>query len=487
MKDNKKTMYTLIGMAIMLFGFVLPAMGPVTQVGIRIVFIFAGTLFLWSVVGGPWVSLLAIALFGLSGYTETFTVAFSAAIGDESIVLTMLAFILFGGGLTASQSMQYVTRYILTRKYIAGKPYIMMATIGICAYMLAFIVNQMVSVLIMFVVVAGMCKTVEVEHGKDKIWIYMFGMVFLGAGIGQPGFVYKGMGFSMIRVFTSITEEAYTISPNGYMLYNMIMSLLLMAAFLILVKFIFRPDVSKLKNITVESMEKASDLPPISKSQKCYLWMTLLFLLMTILPTMGNLGTLPVLSLLKKVGVLGILVFWIVTFAVVKIEGKPLLNIQKAAGTGIVWNVLLMVAAGLLLGNAIGNTDLGIIIAIKNFLTPVLAGKPTLVIVFIIYLAALLITNFAVNVAMAIALMPVIVACSTQLGLNPAPIALGVMMICFVAMMTPAASPLAAFCYGEEKYYTSQEIRSYAVPISFIAVLLFTFIGYPLAMIMVGI
>lgn len=208
---------------------------------------------------------------------------------------------------------------------------------------------------------------------------------------------------------------------------------------------------------------------------------------MTILPTMGNLGTLPVLSLLKKVGVLGILVFWIVTFAVVKIEGKPLLNIQKAAGTGIVWNVLLMVAAGLLLGNAIGNTDLGIIIAIKNFLTPVLAGKPTLVIVFIIYLAALLITNFAVNVAMAIALMPVIVACSTQLGLNPAPIALGVMMICFVAMMTPAASPLAAFCYGEEKYYTSQEIRSYAVPISFIAVLLFTFIGYPLAMIMVGI
>ena len=118
MKDNKKTMYTLIGMAIMLFGFVLPAMGPVTQVGIRIVFIFVGTLFLWSVVGGPWVSLLAIALFGLSGYTETFTAAFSAAIGDESIVLTMLAFILFGGGLTASQSMQYVTRYILTRKYI---------------------------------------------------------------------------------------------------------------------------------------------------------------------------------------------------------------------------------------------------------------------------------------------------------------------------------------------------------------------------------
>lgn len=60
-------------------------------------------------------------------------------------------------------------------------------------------------------------------------------------------------------------------------------------------------------------------------------------------------------------------------------------------------------------------------------------------------------------------------------------------MICFIAMMTPAASPLAALCYGEEKYFTAKEIQSYAIPISFLAVILFTLVGYPLAGVLAGI
>lgn len=487
MKDIKKIVVTIIGICVMFVGFLLPAMGPITEVGMKITFIFLGTLFLWSTVGGPWVSLLSIAMVGLSGYTESFAVAFSLAMGDDSIILVILMFILFGGGLTSSDSMQYVTRWILTRNFIAGRPYIILATIGLCSYILAFVVNQMVSAIIMFSVVAAICKTVGIEHGKDKIWIYMFGMIFLGAGIGQPGFVYKGIGLTLIRVFGNVTEGMYTMSANGYMLYNVIMSLLLFAMFMLLIKFIFRPDISKLQNVTVDSIKQASELPPISKSQKAYLWMIILFLLMTILPTFESLTNMAVFRLLKTVGVLGVVTFWIVVFAIVKVDGKPLLNIQQAAGQGIVWNVLLMVAAGLVLGTAIGNADLGIIVVIKQFLNPILAGKPTLVVVFIIYLAALIITNFAVNVAMAIALMPVVVACAGQLGLNPAPIALGVMMICFIAMMTPAASPLAAFCYGEERYYTAKEIQSYAIPISFLAVILFTFVGYPLAGVLAGI
>lgn len=487
MKDIKKIVVTIIGICVMFVGFLLPAMGPITEVGMKITFIFLGTLFLWSTVGGPWVSLLAIAMVGLSGYTEGFAAAFSKAFGDDGLILCLLAFILFGGGLTASKSMEYVTKFILTRKFIAGKPYVMLATIGICSYLLAFVINQMVSAIIMFSIVAAMCKTAGIEHGKDKIWIYMFGMIFLGAGVGQPGFVYKGIGLALIRVFTTVAEGAGSISANGYMLYNMIMSALLMAVFLLLIKFVFRPDVSKLKSITVEGIEQASVLPPMNKAQKSYLWMLLAFLMMTILPSMGPFARLSCLGILRTVSVLGVLIFWIVVFAIVKVDGKPLLNIQQAAGQGIVWNVLLMIAAGLMLGTAIGSTDLGVIIVIKQFLNPILAGKPTLVVVFIIFLVAMLITNFAVNAAMAIALMPVVVACAGQLGLNPAPIALGVMMICFIAMMTPAASPLAALCYGEDKYFTAKEIQSYAIPISFLAVILFTFVGYPLAGVLAGI
>lgn len=61
MKDTKTLLVTIVGICVMLAGFLLPAMGPVTEVGMKITFIFLGTLFLWSTVGGPWVCLLAIA------------------------------------------------------------------------------------------------------------------------------------------------------------------------------------------------------------------------------------------------------------------------------------------------------------------------------------------------------------------------------------------------------------------------------------------
>ncbi len=487
MKQMKKTIYTLIGIAIMLLGFFVPEGAVITQTGMRVLFIFIGTLFLWTAVGGPWVSVLSITMIGFSGYTETFGAAFTKALGDETILMTMFMFVLFAGGLAESGCMQYVTRWVLTRKFIAGKPYVMLAAIAICSYALAFVANQMVSAIIMIAVVAALCETVGIEHGKDKVWIYLFGMILLGAGIGQPGFVYKGIGLTMINVFTKVSEGAYVISPNGYMIYNVIMSMILIVTMLALIKFVFRPDMSKLKAVTVDVMKQASDLPPISKQQKCWLWVLVLFLVLAILPNIGSLGKLPIISTLKTINVIGISALFVVVLSIVKVDGEPMLQFQKAATKGIVWNVLFMVASGMMLGQAIGNADLGIITAIKQWLQPILADKPTLLVVFIIYLAALLITQFAVNLAMAIALMPIVVACSASLGLNPAPIALGVMMICFIAMMTPAASPLSAFCYGQDKYFSAKEIQSYAIPLSLIAVVIFTFIGYPLAAICVGI
>ena len=269
MKQMKKTIYTLIGIAIMLLGFFVPEGAVITQTGMRVLFIFIGTLFLWTAVGGPWVSLLSITMIGFSGYTETFGAAFTKALGDETILMTMFMFVLFAGGLAESGCMQYVTRWVLTRKFIAGKPYVMLAAIAICSYALAFVANQMVSAIIMIAVVAALCETVGIEHGKDKVWIYLFGMILLGAGIGQPGFVYKGIGLTMINVFTKVSEGAYVISPNGYMIYNVIMSMILIVTMLALIKFVFRPDMSKLKAVTVDVMKQASDLPPISKQQKC--------------------------------------------------------------------------------------------------------------------------------------------------------------------------------------------------------------------------
>ena len=51
------------------------------------------------------------------------------------------------------------------------------------------------------------------------------------------------------------------------------------------------------------------------------------------------------------------------------------------------------------------------------------------VFVAIMFTVALIITNFANNAAMAVVLMPVVLTFSNQIGINPMPVAMGVILI----------------------------------------------------------
>ena len=291
---------------------------------------------------------------------------------------------------------------------------------------------------------------------------------------------FQGVGIAMMSVYNNIGGD-YPISTTGYLILTVLMGILLMAVFLVLTKFIFRPDVSKLKCLTCETLNATYTLPPMSKAQKLYLAVLPLYLLMVVVPSFCTLCQLPILNLLNEMGALGIAFAWMVVLMLVRFDGTPVLNFREVASRQVPWSVVLMVAIGIAVSQVFGDAEVGIMNAIQNVLRPLLAGKPTLLVVLILMVTGVIITNFAANAAMAFVLTPIAVACATELGLNPAPIALCVMMIVFVALLTPAASPATAMCYAEDRYYTAKEIRSWALVISILAIVLYTVVGYPLS------
>ena len=99
----------------------------------------------------------------------------------------------------------------------------------------------------------------------------------------------------------------------------------------------------------------------------------------------------------------------------------------------------------------------------------------------IMFTVALIITNFANNAAMAVVLMPVIIAFSEQMGINPTPVAMGVGMMVFVAMLTPAASPHAGMMHGYKSIYRTGDIMRLGFPLCILALVYYCLIGYPLA------
>jgi ABC-type polysaccharide/polyol phosphate export permease len=68
---SNKTMFIhiAIGIILMFAGWFVPPFATVTEMGMKILFIFIGVIYLWSTVETTWSSCLAVILVGMSGYT----------------------------------------------------------------------------------------------------------------------------------------------------------------------------------------------------------------------------------------------------------------------------------------------------------------------------------------------------------------------------------------------------------------------------------
>ena len=88
-KNTKYYINSAIGVCIMLFFGCLPTFSTVTPMGMKILGIYIGLLYLWSTVDLIWPSLLGIVVTGFSGY-KTVGALLSAGWGDGTNVYIWL-------------------------------------------------------------------------------------------------------------------------------------------------------------------------------------------------------------------------------------------------------------------------------------------------------------------------------------------------------------------------------------------------------------
>lgn len=259
-KKSHELLYSIIGLIIMLFGFVLPGAGSVTAVGMRVIFIFVGALFLWSTVGNRiWPSLAAVFLYGLCGYNgegaEGLVPTMTAVYGDETFIQVMMMFIFFGA-VKESGAMSYVARWILSRKVLNGRPYLLVAAIGATAYLMALATNAQSSILIMWSILGDICLIIGLKHNEDSLWTYIWGAAFLGAGLGHCAVPFKTTGLAMLRVYEKVTEGQYPINGMAYLVFSAIMAVIMIAALCLLMR-IFKTDTTKAKEIMESALRRS--------------------------------------------------------------------------------------------------------------------------------------------------------------------------------------------------------------------------------------
>ena len=148
----------------------------------------------------------------------------------------------------------------------------------------------------------------------------VFGIVF-AAQVGMALIPFKQAALTVFSAYETMAGTG--IDYAKYMLLALIICALCSALFILMGKFIFRPDMSKLQNLDASRLDAEGNLN-LSGVQKTVL--VFLFLLVGLLLAPNFLPADFFLTrFLKSIGNTGIVILLVTVMACIKVEGKPLL------------------------------------------------------------------------------------------------------------------------------------------------------------------
>ena len=120
---SSKAIHSIVGVAIMfLFRYLPISLPEVTPVGMEIIGIFIGTLYLWTTVDPVWSSLLSVFMIGISSYGPMNQVLASAF--GNPVVIQMFFLMIVMNAMVYNKLTAYIGRFFLTMKINSGRPWV---------------------------------------------------------------------------------------------------------------------------------------------------------------------------------------------------------------------------------------------------------------------------------------------------------------------------------------------------------------------------
>lgn len=469
-KNIKYYIYSIIGILIMFGTGFLPAIDPITPVGMKVLGVFIGTIWLWSTTENIWPSVLGIVALGTTGYC---TIPEAIANGMSSPILWQLLLIMIiAGGICETPFSTVVINWFMTREAVQGRPWLISAIFLFLTYILVILIN-IPALILMWTLFYKMVDLVGYTKGEKYVSSMIVGM-FVAFIFGNCFFPFTGIRAAMIGAFTNMSGE--TISYSIFMLVALVLAVCCLILYLLSMKIIFHVDVSKIKGFSVNQLSEQTI--KLSLSEKIAIYGFLIGMsfiaLMGIVPATSGLG-----KILNSLSLSGIVAIILVFLSAIRINGVSVVNVPKLASKYIQWGVLFIIIAILPIANAISAEETGINAMVAKIFTPIFEGKSTFVFMLLITLLILILTNIGSNIGMGMILLPIVVQVAQLVHANTAVIALLVIYLANIAYVLPGASPLAALLYGNE-WIKVKDIYFYGIFALILTELIVCIVIYPL-------
>lgn len=474
-KANPKIIHSIIGVSIMIFFRFLPiALPHVTNIGMQVLGIFIGTLYLWTTVDPLWSSLLSVAMLGLSGYDSMANVL--AQCFGNSVVVQLFFIMAFVAALVYYKITIHIGHFFLTRKFTNGRPWLFTFMILFGSFLMSAFVNCFAPIFLFWPIMYDVFKEVGFKKG-EKYPKLMVILIVIAALIGFPVAPYMQNSLALLSNYRKLVGGKVFISDGLFFVFCFAMGLLMLAVLVLFTKYVLRPDVTPLKDINVETLQK-NQLPPLSTSQKILFVAFGIYILAMLIPTL--LPFVPGMKYLFKASI-GFALLFVAVLAAILVDGKPVVEFGKIMEKDFAWTTFFLCTAAILLGGVLTAKSTGITAFLNAELSPLFRGMNPTTFTVMLLLVAVILTNLCNSLVIGMILEPVVMTYCAISGTNAAAIVtLLIFTVLLSASVTPAASPFAAMMFGNTEWLSPKDIYKYSGCYVVIEVILLLIIGVPL-------
>jgi len=448
---KNKTIHCLIALAIGLaIGFGLqPQEGLLTHEGVMALAVIVPTMYLWITTDTSWTCLLLFALLIITGVMSPAAV-WTGSMGAMGVTMIIVYF-LIAVVMAEHGVINSVTKWFLTRPIARGRPYVLIAML-LAPYLILGYFMPTIPVTVLYIgLVSKLCEKINIKKG-DKLYTYLFLSLLWGNGrftastpIGGP------IPIMMITLLYS--QVGVSVSFAQWMMVGIPFALIGFI-FIMLIMLIIKPDVTPLKNVDIAEVVK--DTPPLSKSGKIVVAVSVSLIAFLIIPELlMHAGILP--------GFFGTIVRWgptvpgIIALAILCIlkgdKGETVMDFSKAA-KGVPLGVVLFVATINLIGiplaavPPVGVAETGIVPWLGSVLSPMVAGLSPYMVFAAMVLAAIIITNLISSTVTMMLCFSIGVALMAGTGVNLTVFGVLVTLASCLSFLTPAASFATPLFFG---------------------------------------
>lgn len=454
----KNTAYyvkSLVGIAIMFGTGFLPPLPGVTDLGMNVLGIFVGMIYLLCAVDIVWPSMLTVIALGLSGYCS---VADSIAAGFGSdIVWMMLILLVLAEGMASSGLGEVIARWIITREYLNGHPmlftFIYIVAFGICAPLVTSNVTVVLSWTI-FYYIADYAGYKKGERYSTMLILASFLTSIMYEGL----FSFQSWLLALSMTFQDMTGVAF--NHVLYFALGFVVLTLMAALIVVAMKYIFKCDFEKLKTMDVSSL-KSGERSHLTKQNKGYLLcfaLIVFYIIGTALFPEDN----AIRIFLNNVTQGGWFTIVFCLAMIVRLDGRPLLDFPKVVKEGANWNILMMCAAVIPAARAVTSDGTGISELLTSAIAPILSAMSPVLFIAVVIVVMLILTNLGSNMATALVMLTIVIPITEQLSINSMVVAMAIVLTANMGFILPGSSGMAAYIYSNE-WLTTKDIYKYGL------------------------